>query len=403
MSQPPISFRPGQQGPPQYTSNFNAFVPGSNFNPAMPYGAQYTQPQVSTFAMPVPGMNAFGQQQPDQGRQTFFNRSTAGMMPQAMNYQHINHLKNVMPCLEREFKGTNYQVVFINNAENPGSKNFDLSIDVETCINVGDHQMALKLQVPKEFPNQAPVLFSKSGVAHSIINKLSQEIDYKSYYPWEKKTSKAVDLIKATEKYFRSNSPFDNLEGKKFDSILNNIEDRAVTKLKDLDVKSFYNNLSAEDKKVVGNSDQFKTIDLLKKTPEYKAVEENKKILASCIATLAQTVAKEVMKAESTFKDMKKAQALTEDSTSELNNLYTSVAVEQQRFDKNNVVHSIEQYSKKIEENCLPEKLNEQLKEVCDKNTLDKTITEFIKKRTEFNKMAIIKGKLTGAQLHAAN
>ena len=160
--------------------------------------------------------------------------------------------------------------------------------------------MPIKIQIPKEFPNQSPVLFSKSGVAHKIINKLSQEIDFKQYYVWEKKTSKAVDLLKATEKYFKDNSPFDNLEGKKFDSILGNIEDRAVSKLKDIDVKNFYNNLSADDQKTVNSSDQFKTIDILKKTDEYKQVEECKKILNGCIALLAQTVDKEIINAENT-------------------------------------------------------------------------------------------------------
>lgn len=407
MSNPPISFRPGapqQQQPPQYSSNMMAFMPGS-YNPAMPYGAQFGQPQVPSFGMPIPGVAPFSTPQPqaDHSRNTFFNRSTTGLLPQSMNYQHINHLKNLMPYIEKELRASNFEFVIVNNAENPGSKNFDLSIDVELCLTLGENKLPLKVQIPKEFPNQAPQLFSKSGVAHKLINKLSQEIDYNQYYPWEKTKCKVVELLKATDKYFRENSPFESLEGKKFDQILENIEERAASKLKELDVRKFYNDLSAEDKQIVNSKDQFKTVDLLKKTNEYKQVEESKRVLAACISTLAQTVGREITEAEKTYKDMKKAQSLTEESTTELNSLYTTAAVESQRFDKNNVVHSIEQYSKKIEETCYPEGLSQQLKEVCDKLTLDKTLNDFIKKRTEFNKMLIVKGKLTGAQLHAAN
>ena len=403
---PPISFRPGQPAPSQFTSNMMAFNPGS-YNPSMPYGAQYQQPQYQQqppqFGMPIPGGSAFGSNfNLEPPRQTFFNRSTTGMMQQTSSYQHINHLKNVMPCLEKEFKSSGVNVVIINNAENPGSKNFDLSIDVEAMVKVGDKDMPIKLQLPKEFPNQTPTLFSKIGLSHKIINKLSQEIDFKQYYPWDKKTSKAVDLIKATERYFNENSPFQNLEEKKFDTILENIEDRAVSKLKDLEVRAFFNNLSVDDKKTVANNDQLKTIELIKQSSEYKQADDSRTMLTKSIGLLTQSIHKEVNNAEVVYKDMKKAQALTEETTTELNNLYTSVAVESQRFDKNNVVHSLEQYSKKLEENCMTEMLTEQLKAACDKISLDKTLTDFIKKRTEFNKLLIIKGKLTGVQLQAA-
>ena len=404
---PPISFRPGQQTPAQqYGSNMMAFI-NPNTGGGLPYGMQ-PQPginsQPSHLGMPIPGQNPFaqfGQHQQNAPRQTFFNKSTAGMMPQNMSHQHVNQLKNVMPCLDREFKSTNYNVVIINNAQNPGSPNFDLTIDVEVMLKLGDNQFPLKVQVPKEFPNQAPTLFSKSGVSHQLINKMTQEINFSQYYPWDKKTSKTVDLVVATEKYFRLNNPFDQAEGKRFDACLESTEDAACKKISAIDVKGFYNKLSADNKKVVASGDQFKTFELLKASEEYKQAEQSKKLLGNCIGMLAQTVSQEMEKTNQVYSALKKAQIDAECSTSELNGLITSVAFEGQKFDKNNVVHSIEQRSKKIETDCLCESFSEQLKSTSDKSSFDKILADFIKKRTEYNKMVIVKGKLSGVQLIA--
>lgn len=410
MSQPPIAFRPGQPAPgQQYTSNLMAFMnPGFPSN--LPYGVQPQPPmgfgnQPSHFGMPVPGQNpfsTFGNPVPEGPRQTFFNKSTVGMMPQNMSHQHINHLKNVMPCIEREFKSTNYNVVIINNAQNPGSPTFDLTIDVELMLKISENQFPVKLQIPKEFPNQAPVLFSKSGVAHKLINKMTQEIDYSQYYPWDKKTAKAVDLIAATEKYFTTNNPFENVEGKKFEACLDSADEVASKKLNNINLGEFYNKLSIDNKKVVSTGDQLKTFELLKATPEYQEATNTKKLLTKCINMLIQTVSREAENTEQVYNEMKKAQVYAESSTSELNGLLTSVAVESQKFDKNNVIHSIDQRSKKIENDCMCEGLHEQLKGANDKNTFEKTLNDFIKKRTEYNKLIILKGKLSGAQLMAA-
>lgn len=407
-NQPPISFRPGAPAPgQQYISNMNAFLPQQQ--PKLPYGVQpplgFNQhPQPSQFGMPVPGVNPFGnfQQQDPQGRQTYFGKSTVAMMPQTMSYQQINHLKNVMPCLEREFKATNYRVVIINNAENPGSANFDLTIDVEVILFLGDNNFPLKIQVPKEFPNQAPVVYSKGGVTHKLIDKVTQKIDSSTYYTWEKKNSKVVDLVAATEKYFNNDNPFENKEGKKFEEMLENLESNFISGLAKFDVKAFYNGLSFEDKQTVISGDQFKSIELLKSVKEYKETVEKRQLLNRCIAALAQTVAREAEQAETTFYEMKRAQITTASSTSELNTLLTSVQVESQRYDKNNVIHSIDQYSKKIEQSCMPEALCEQLKEVNEKTALEKTINDFVKRRSEYNKLVILKGKLSGVQLMAA-
>ena len=95
---------------------------------------------------------------------------------------------------------------------------------------------------------------------------------------------------------------------------------------------------------------------------------------------------------------MRKAQALAQGSYENLNALYTSAAVESQRFDKTSVIHFMDQYADKLGQEVRMDTFGESLRAAGDKASLDKTILDFLKKRAEYNKILIIKNKLTGVQ-----
>lgn len=99
-------------------------------------------------------------------------------------------------------------------------------------------------KIPKEFPNQAPTMFSKNAVDSDIVNRTTLEINYSKFYPWEKKTSKVVELLAASEKFFTANSPFDNHVSRKVDTMLGGIENQIIQNFERIDVNSFYNSLS---------------------------------------------------------------------------------------------------------------------------------------------------------------
>jgi len=165
-----------------------------------------------------------------------------------------------------------------------------------------------------------------------------------------------------------------------------------------MDIKNFYSKLSANDKKIVDRGDEFGTIELLKKSPEYKSLEEMKTLVTKCLWILNQTAMKEVHATEAVYADMKKAQNQTQESADTLNQLYTSAAVESQRFDKTSVIHHLDQYAEKLGQEVRMDTFGESLRGASDKATLDKTILDFIKKRAEYNKIQIMKNKLTGVQ-----
>lgn len=99
-------------------------------------------------------------------------------------------------------------------------------------------------KVPKEFPNEAPTMFSKNAVDHPIVNNTTLEINFAKFYPWEKKVSKVVDLIAAADKYFNNNSPFDNSVSRKTESLLRSVDNLALKGFEGMDVNAFYNDLS---------------------------------------------------------------------------------------------------------------------------------------------------------------
>lgn len=141
--------------------------------------------------------------------------------------------------------------------------------------------------MPKEFPNEAPVMYSMIAVDHPVVNKNDMVIKFTQFYPWEKKSSKIVELISSAEKYFTANSPFDNSASKKVESLFSKLEDNCLKGFETMDINSFYNSLSADDKATINKRDEFTTYEILKKSPQYKQVEDTRNLLGKCVNILS--------------------------------------------------------------------------------------------------------------------
>lgn len=108
------------------------------------------------------------------------------------------------------------------------------------------------------------------------------------------------------------------------------------------------------------------------------------------------TVTNEIEAADSVYNDMKKAQQLTQRSAADLNQMFTSASVESQKLDKTSVAHHIDQYCDKLANECKVSDLGESIKNITDKSDLDKTITDFIRRRAHYNQTVILKNMLNG-------
>lgn len=95
---------------------------------------------------------------------------------------------------------------------------------------------------------------------------------------------------------------------------------------------------------------------------------------------------------------MKNAQNLAQASSGDLGLLYTSAAMESQKFEKSNVMQLLNQHATKLATDSDASKLVSGLRDASNKSALDKTLEEFLKSRTEYNKTVLMKSKLAGLQ-----
>ena len=76
--------------------------------------------------------------------------------------------------------------------------------------------------------------------------------------------------------------------------------------------------------------------------------------------------------------------------------LYTSAAIETQKFDNASVIRHLIQNAAALEPTCSQSGLKEKLSSASDKASADRALTEFINKRTEYQKLVIQKNQLSG-------
>ncbi len=66
-------------------------------------------------------------------------------------------------------------------------------------------------KIDQKFPSSAPQLYVKNAVEHKVVNKQTLVVDYQQFYKWGV-NSKIVDILNASEKYFKTDSPFATYE-----------------------------------------------------------------------------------------------------------------------------------------------------------------------------------------------
>ena len=75
---------------------------------------------------------------------------------------------------------------------------------------------------------------------------------------------------------------------------------------------------------------------------------------------------------------------------------YTSAAIETQKFDNASVIRHLTQHIAALDPACSHSSLKEKVSAASDKASLDKALMEFIKKRTDYQKLVIQKNHLSG-------
>ena len=419
-NQPPIAFRPGAPQQPLYTSNFTSgfnFGPGpvlpTNVNVSSfgmgPMNPNFMPPGPQQGIMP-PAMNLnqlpanFGDQGGNQGGNNIRAQSSRTFYmsgaSQNMANKHIKHLRDVMPFVEREFTGTPYKALIQNNSELPVSSPLhDLSIDIEIDLTISNQKFPIRIKLLKEFSKDAPIVYVKNIFEHPLINSNTREIDYSSYYPWQKNNSKLIELVKATEQCFNKSNPFLSSEDKKVEQVIDMFNSTAVLEpFEKINLTNLYNSLSKTEKEAVTSGDQLKIAELLKSQKEYIEFQKLNTILVKLITSLNETVKKEVVEMESTYQGMKNAQVQAEASSDALMKTFESTGFLAEKFEKRNIINFMVQSAEENEKQMSSANLAERIRSSNDKNSLEKVLNDFVRAKSEFYKKRLTKNKLRGVQ-----
>ena len=106
------------------------------------------------------------------------------------------------------------------------------------------------------------------------------------------------------------------------------VKEQAFRNLVEMNLNSFYNGLSASEKKEV--EDQIKCAELLKGTPQYKQLEQALRILVKCNSNLYDTVIKERRELEDKILQLHEKQKELNDSKMNLVTIYNTANLLQQ-------------------------------------------------------------------------
>lgn len=115
--------------------------------------------------------------------------------------------------------------------------------------------------------------------------------------------------------------------------IMVRVNEQSFRNLSNLNLDSFYNNLSADEKKKITSNDQIACAEMLKKTKEYKHLEQALKILVKCNSNLYDTIVRERTELENNISGLQSKQKELQDSKMNLVTLYnTSNLIQQVRL-----------------------------------------------------------------------
>lgn len=66
------------------------------------------------------------------------------------------------------------------------------------------------------------------------------------------------------------------------------VDNNAIQVFKKIDLSAFYNSLSASEKESINKNDEWATIEILRKTPDYQKLFGVRKVIGKCLTTLSR-------------------------------------------------------------------------------------------------------------------
>ena len=166
----------------------------------------------------------------------------------------------VQVALKNELLPLNFgNLEVVNNYEVRRDYNITISLTLRCQIRV-------QLMTELTFPKTGPKVFVTDIYDSPIVNKITLEVMYQSFYLWTGNTSKVSELVAKLDQYFQTYPPQRNVLLAESSLLFREVQNTVNNKLLNLDYSRFESGLSYEERSKVGAE----LPELLRKSLEFK-------------------------------------------------------------------------------------------------------------------------------------
>lgn len=147
--------------------------------------------------------------------------------------------------------------------------NFEIKNDYNVTVGVTlKNQMRVNVVCDFNFPSKAgPKIYATELYDSPVINKLTSEISYASFYLWTGGNNRVSDLLAKLEQYFRDNPPKKNFQLAEVNLMFRDVQNTVNNKLINLNYTKIKDRLGPEDEANLMRVNKLQ--DVIKGTSEY--------------------------------------------------------------------------------------------------------------------------------------
>lgn len=184
-----------------------------------------------------------------------------------------NFFGKLTAALRNEFINLNYGNLEVLN-------NFEIKSDYNVTVGLTmKNQIRVNVVCDFNFPSKAgPKLYLTELYDSPIVNKLTSEVDYTSFYIWSGSNCKVSELIQKLEQFFKDHPPQKNLQLAEVNQMFRDVQATVNNKLLSLDYSRIQNRISPEEE--VSAMSSTKLPEVIKGTAEFRECKMKMSALA---------------------------------------------------------------------------------------------------------------------------
>ena len=173
---------------------------------------------------------------------------------------------------------------------------------------------------------------------------------------------------------------------------MKNLQDKDFNALKSVNIEEFYGQLVPKEKKDF--NDEHKRLEILRKMPEYRKLDEGYKTLIKVSNALSDSLYKTENELKSKLENASTQNAIFEVNRSNLFEKYNGCALVKDRFNKRNLLSHYENETSSLNEECSIVKSSDMISKCNSVDNMVNTLNDLIAHRTRIHVNSIKSEKL---------